>query len=107
MDPQVSERWIERPLGAGRILAPAAWAEDLGFYERLIDEDPAAVQAFREARAAMDREHGPVAELPLALDLGEGWLQCPRCADAWEAPPHAASLRCANGDCGALLRDPR
>lgn len=107
VDPRGSARWVEVPLADGRLRAPAVWAADPSFYERLIDGDPAAVEAFREERAAMDLEYEPAVEREPALDLGEGWVQCPRCGEAWEATSRGAPLKCTNRDCEAPLRDPR
>lgn len=42
--------------GAQSYLAFDEWANDLSFYDKLVDEEPTAVAIFLEYKAAMDSE---------------------------------------------------
>jgi len=87
------------------ILAPVEWARDpAGYYDRLSDRRPDAVESFARYRDLLDSEYRDESVNSKAEDLGDGWLMCPKCSNAWSAPIRGEMVRCPQ--CGERLVSP-
>ena len=42
----------------------------------------------------------------IGLDIGEGWMMCPECDEAFEANTQEEVLVCPNKACGVVMRNP-
>ena len=106
VDGRISGRWRVAHSKSGLLLAFAAWASDDTFYERLIDDDPEAQSQFDAERSVMDLEFARPEITARAIALGDQWLQCPLCDEAWGELPAGEMTRCANVQCYHLLLVP-
>ncbi len=82
------------------------WAvEPIEFYDRLSDGESDAVAAFDKYRELMDLEFSTESVLDYADLLGDGWLLCPSCREAWQTSAVGELVRCPQ--CSVVLRNPR
>lgn len=106
IDGRISQRWQAAYAKNGLFLAFPAWALDSSFYERLVDDDTEAQSQFAAERAFMDLEFARPEITTKAIALGDQWLQCPVCDEAWRELPAGEMTRCANVQCHRLLLAP-
>ncbi len=80
---------------------------DEGFYERLFDDSPAETAIFQKYKKLMDEEFPEPPDPSItesAVQIEDGWLQCPSCSDAWKSDSGHGMVSCPS--CGANLRNP-
>lgn len=88
------------------VFAFPAWADDpRGYYDALSDGDGKARETFRQYRELMEVELTEAGTDATARDLGDGWLQCARCDNAWKTTAVGERVRCPY--CGAIQQSPR
>jgi hypothetical protein len=109
-DPRVSRYWTfgfsEGGLRAGSALfAYGEWArEPAGYYDRLTDGNPEALQIFRVYRELFELEFAIQSVEVAAEGLPDGWLHCPNCRESWREPVRGEMLRCPA--CRQVLLNP-
>jgi hypothetical protein len=109
-DPRISQYWTfgfnDSGLRDGSaVFAFAEWARDpADFYDRLTDGDDGAVATFAKYREIMELEFQDRSDSPVAEDIGDGWMLCPKCRASWKSPARGESLRCPH--CKSILRNP-
>jgi hypothetical protein len=108
-DPRTSRFWIfgfhDRGLrGGSAIFAFADWARHPNdYYDRLSDGESNAAKVFQQYRELMDLEFDDQAVDRVVEDLGDGWLLCPKCREAWRGSVRGAMVRCPF--CSTVLRN--
>lgn len=103
VDARVSRHWsYGRSLSGDAVFAPAEWATDPGFYEGLVDGEATAGRPFAEAKASMDLEFARQTHTRRVDDVGDGWVLCPECDEAWAAEGPDELARCPR--CGLISR---
>lgn len=90
----------ERPA----ILAFPEWVNDVGFYENIVESKGGSGVIWREYREKMELEFAPSDLAKSAIDLGDGWLQCVDCSDAWVPPYEGEVVYCPS--CSTMQRRP-
>lgn len=76
------------------VFAFPEWANDpADYYDRLTDKEPRAMQVYRAYRELLVLEYRS-ADTQNAVTLEGGWLQCPNCAEAWNADLRGELVRC-------------
>ena len=110
-DPRLSQYWIFGFHGGGvrsgdAVFAFVEWASDpLGYYDKLSDGEVNARSVFRRYRELMELEFDMQVDRPAAEELGDGWMMCPQCREAWQTSVSGPLLKCPN--CSAILKNPR
>lgn len=115
VDGRVSNVWHYRCMSSGQeaatnassvvLLAPARWAKEYSYYERLVNADAAVSADFARVSAAMDLEFPHPAVAATAIVSQGNWLACPQCENVWEDDSRSAMLRCPV--CSSILLNPR
>lgn len=111
VDPRLSRFWVfgfvdEGVRDGDAVLAVREWAQDpFGYYDRLSDGEPEATATFNAYRELMELEFDAVDEQAVGEDLGDGWILCPRCREAWKTTAAGAMIRCPA--CNRTLKNPR
>jgi hypothetical protein len=109
-DPRPSRYWLFGFADSGlrdgsALFAIPEWARAPGeFYDRLTDGHHETVACFARYRAMMEQEHDDVDSKAVAEDVGDGWLLCPSCHEAWQTFVRGTTVRCPN--CSTVLRSP-
>lgn len=114
VEPRISRRWVLGPVtlrtsrdGSGEsvfLLTFPEWALRPMFYDDLINGVGDASKIFHEHRLFMELEFSRPDVGSEAANLGSGWVQCPKCSDAW-TPVRGTELDiCAT--CGEVQRLP-
>jgi hypothetical protein len=70
----------------------------------LVEGQPADVEVFRRWKRILDLEFPHPDVTDMATPIGQSWVQCPFCADGWEARPADGMTRCSG--CGRIMRNP-
>ena len=65
------------------ILAFPEWIDDIGFYQEIVEGTNSAGYIWREYKARMSLEFAPSSIKSTAIFLGDDWMQCENCSDAW------------------------
>jgi len=110
-DRRLSQYWLFGFHNAGirpgdAVFAFVEWSSDpLDYYDKLSDGDTEARLIFRKYRDLMELEFDTQADRPAAEDLGDGWMMCPQCREAWQTSVNGALVKCPN--CSTILRNPR
>lgn len=110
-DSRLSKYWVfgfhEAGLRAGdAVFAFAEWANDpLNFYDGLSDGRAEIRSVFQRYRELMDVEFDNETAGPIAEDLGDGWMMCPNCREAWQTSVNGPLLKCPH--CATVLKNPR
>ena len=111
VDGRISRHWLfampEQGVRDGDVLfAFPEWTRDpVGYYDQLSNGDAKALGVFDRFRALMDLEFAGDVDRLLAEALGDGWIMCPQCKEAWQTTATGELLRCP--ECGTILRNPR
>jgi hypothetical protein len=110
-DSKLSKYWVfgfhEAGLRAGdAVFAFAEWANDpLNFYDGLSDGRAEIRSVFQRYRELMDVEFDNETAGPIAEDLGDGWMMCSNCREAWQTSVNGPLLKCPH--CATVLKNPR
>lgn len=86
------------------IFAFKEWVDDPYYYDKLTDGEEEAVMVFRHYKKLMDVEFPDWSISKTASDLGDGWVMCPDCQEAWQTASFDGMLRCPK--CSVLLHNP-
>jgi hypothetical protein len=79
------------------------WAQDPGrYYDQLSDRDEEALAIFSRRRQEIDVESTKDLDVVPGVVLGAGWIQCPRCTEAFKNGSEATLTRCPT--CATVLR---
>lgn len=111
VDGRLSRYWVFgfHEVGArdgDAVFAFPEWASDpFGFYNALSDGEAKARETFRRYRDLMELELTENAAETAARDIGDGWLQCAKCNDAWQTTAIGERVRCPH--CGLIQQNPR
>ena len=89
------------------------WVQDYSFFENLIDGCTEEKETFSKYEKLMAEPYAKRNEILQEADLkltaeslGDLWVLCPQCSDAWETKKHIGKIKCPNKDCGVLLNNP-
>jgi|SRR6185437_10247324 len=110
-DSRISQYWIfgfhDAGLRAGdAIFSFVEWASDpLTFYDNLTDGEVRSRDVFQRYQELMELEFDTGTTRPAAEDIGDGWMMCSNCREAWQTSVNGPLLKCPN--CGAVLKNPR
>ena len=111
VDDQLSRHWRFRcdsdsDLDTGLVfMSFSGWVDEEAFYEKLVDGENWAVEAFRQHKSLMDMEFPNPLVTAKALSVEGDWVMCPKCSEAWESTSRDGMLRCPR--CFDLLLNPR
>lgn len=111
VDGRLSRLWHWGAAGGGErdgdaVFAMRAWADNpRDFYDRLSDGDSETLARFLQAKEFMDAEVVHEGVTLTAEDLGDGWILCPNCHEAWRSTAIGEVVRCPA--CGLSLVNPR
>jgi len=82
------------------------WANQLDFYDNLVDGEKREVQIFKTYKELMDLEFSDSSISEIAQIGDDEWLICPACLDAWQYKDDKDALvRCPK--CLKVLNNPR
>lgn len=88
------------------VFAFPEWAQDPhSFYDSLSSGESAAKLVYRNYRELMELEFAEIVENSVAIVVGDGWLQCAQCSDAWQTTAVGERVRCPK--CGFVQGNPR
>ena len=110
IDGRLSRFWIFNSAEGGIrdgdvIFAFPEWAQNpYDFYDKLSDGEQQEVQTLERYRGLMENEFASPDLSAEATRLDADWVQCPECAEAWEAPLWAEAVTCPK--CGTVWRRP-
>lgn len=111
VDGRVSRYWTFGFHDAGgrdgdAIFAFPSWSNDpFSFYDALSEGETTARDTFRRYAELLDSEFADTASTPTASDVGDGWLQCAKCNEAWRTSAGGEQVRCPS--CGLVQLNPR
>lgn len=80
------------------------WVNDPYHYDKLTDGEEVEVAIFRRYKELMDLEFPDPSLSKVATNLGDGWLMCPDCDEAWETSSSDGMVRCPK--CRLLMNNP-
>lgn len=110
-DPRLSQYWVFGFHGKGAragdgVFAFTEWAANpLDYYDKLSDGEAEAQAIFWRYRKLMELEFETQADRTVAKDLGDGWMMCPTCREAWQTSATGILMKCPN--CSTTLKNPR
>ena len=91
IDSRLSKYWIfsikEFPLFERVIWAFPEWADEMSYYDKLVDGEEEEVEIFKKYKLLMDIEFPDPEVTEKATALEDGWAMCPTCIDAWQPNP--------------------
>jgi hypothetical protein len=111
LDPRLSQYWVfgfhDAGLRAGdAVFAFVEWANDpLNFYDTLSDGEAGSRSVFQRYRELMEVDFDNETGRPIAENVGDGWMMCPNCREAWQTSVGGPLLKCPN--CATVLKNPR
>lgn len=89
------------------------WVQDYCFFENLIDECTEEKEIFSKYKKLIAKPYTKKQEIYqddtleyIADIVGDSWVLCPQCSDAWETEKYIGTITCPNKDCGVLLNNP-
>jgi hypothetical protein len=81
------------------------WANDITYFDRLIDGDKEAQEIFNKYKKLLYLEYRDVSIDRMAEIIQENWVQCPVCTEAWELEnPNFEMCQCPQ--CHTVLLNP-
>jgi len=80
------------------------WSNNDMFYEHLVNGDNEVLSVFNQKKLFMDMEFPNPSCNTRAKILGEGWVQCIQCENAWELKSCLGMLKCPK--CHTILLNP-
>jgi len=102
VDSRLSSYWrygpalpeTEKRVGRPPILAFPEWVDDHCFFQNIVDSVGDAGNVWRKYLEKMEREYASKDVTRASIDLGDGWLQCIECCDAWLPNSQGESVTC-------------
>ncbi|MBN9378089.1 MAG: hypothetical protein BGO14_01245 [Chlamydiales bacterium 38-26] len=108
IDSRVSKYWTfsikEFPLFKRVIWAFPEWADEMSYYDKLVDGEEEEVEIFKKYKLLMDLEFPDPDVSEKATALEDGWVMCPICIDAWQ--PHSYSGMIVCPKCNHTMHNP-
>lgn len=81
------------------------WADDKYFFEKLVDGDKETQNIFNQYKELLELEYRNLSVTQIANYIGENWVQCPACSEAWELDyPTLEMCKCTK--CETVLLNP-
>ena len=92
-------------------IQPKEFSSD--FWDKYHDGDPEAEKIFQEVERKIKLFHGDKLEDLSNMDaefsaqaIGDNWVLCPKCSEAFEVDSDERVVRCPNRVCNVLLNNP-
>ncbi|MDA4848831.1 hypothetical protein [Hoeflea poritis] len=89
---------------ADAVLSFPEWSDNTMFFNDLVESRGEAGVIWRSYRERMDLEFAPPSLTAKSIPLGDDWVQCQNCSDAWQINLGDEVVICAH--CGTKQRNP-
>jgi len=93
IDDRISRYWVFSPKlldtashnARSAMLTISAWAHNRMFFDQLVNSDETTWNTWRKYKSMMEMEFATPNIKRKAENVGEGWVLCAECANAWKA----------------------